>query len=82
MELNGKTRMTLTIAGAIAVLAAVFTAGVSFARLDSHVDNDALHETPMEKTNRINDRINLRLRPIEVQLDEINKKIDHLLSKE
>lgn len=87
-EFNGK-RITLTVAGVVAVLAAVFTAGINYHRVEAHVDDTVVHETPMAKTMRIDERIKFRIDPVLVQLsalqsdtDRIEKKLDRLLEKE
>lgn len=79
--LNGKTRMGFTIVGALAVLASVFTAGVNYRELSGHVEDTELHESVDAKNMRIDNRVVLRLAPIKVQLTEMNKKLDRLLSE-
>ncbi len=79
------TKITLSIGAVVAILAAVFSAGASSYRLTSHVDDPEIHETGEAKTKRIDERIDARIRlhlkPIEVKLEEMDDKIDRLLDE-
>ncbi len=77
--LNGKTKVGLSIAGVVAIAAAIFTAGGSYRAVMSHAEVEGIHETGEQMQPRIDERVRLHLKPIEVKLDEMDKKIDRLL---
>ena len=79
--MNGKAKIGLTIAGVLAILAAVFTAGGSYSSVTAHTEDKAIHEGAGQKERRIDERIRLHLRPMEVKLDQMDKKIDRLLDE-
>ena len=79
--MNGKTKVGLTITGAVAVLLSVFTAGMNYRELTGHIADKSTHESVDAKNHRIDERVVLRLEPIKVQLTEMNKKLDRLLSE-
>lgn len=79
--LNGKTQVTLTIAGVVAALSAMFSAGMAYQTLKQHTADKSVHESAKVKIERIDDRIRLHNRPIEVRLDEIDKKLEKLDTK-
>ena len=81
MQLNGKTQVTLTVAGVLAALSAMFSAGMAYQTLEQHTADKSVHESPKAKIERIDDRIRLHNRPIEVRLDEIDKKLEKLDTK-
>ena len=79
---NGRTKIVLGVGGALAILSAVFTAGMSYAQLAAHTKDAVRHESPAQKEARIDDRIKLNLEPIKVELRELNKKLDRLIAEE
>ena len=86
MTLNGKTRFSLTVAAALAIVSAVFVAGMSYRDVSKHVSavNGERHETAGTKIERIDRRIESAMKPIEKQLDNLaadGKKRDEQLAK-
>ncbi len=79
--LNGKTKVGISIAAVVAMAAAIFTAGGSYRAVTSHADVEGIHETGEQMHPRIDERVRLHLNPIEVKLNEMDKKIDRLLDE-
>jgi len=79
--MNGKAKIGLTIAGVLAILAAVFAAGGSYSSVTTHTEDKTIHEGARQKEKRIDERVKLHLRPMEVKLDQMDKKIDRLLDE-
>ena len=78
LQVNGKTKVA---AGVIAIAAASFAAGGSYRAVMSHAEAREIHETGEQMQPRIDERVQLHLKPIEVKLDEMDKKIDRLLDE-
>ena len=75
---NGNTKVALSIAGMLTLLGAVFAAGMSWSKVEAHAENTTIHESPEKKQQRIDDRIKLHLRPIDVRLESMDRKIDRI----
>ena len=81
MQVNGKTKVGLSIAGAIAILVTVFGMGVNWARIEGHIESKERHENGVEKSRRIDERIGFAVRPLEVKIDTVLIRQDRLDAK-
>jgi len=79
--MNGKFKIALSVGGILAVLAMTFNAGATWRSLDSHSTNPTIHQTRQQKERMIDERVNLLIAPMRVELREANKKLDRLLAK-
>ena len=82
MVSNGTTRIGLTIAGVIAAISVVFSAGIVYAKLTFHVEDEAIHTQTEGKYRMIDSRVEMRFGPrldaIDKHLKQIDNKLDWL----
>jgi len=76
--LNGNTKVAVSIGFALALIAGVWTAGASWSKVEDHAKDTVIHEGAATKEQRIDRRINLHLKSIDVRLDGMDKKIDRI----
>jgi hypothetical protein len=77
--MNGKLKVTLSIAGVIAMVSMVFYVGYTWAIISTHLTDIERHQTAREKELLVDERIALHLLPLRVEIREMNKKLDILL---
>lgn len=83
----------LRITAAVAIVGAIFTAGMSYRDVSRHVSgaNDERHETGEEKSARTDSKIEIAIKPIQKQLDalaaagvrrdeKLDKMMDYLIN--
>lgn len=78
--MNGKWKIGISLAGILSLLAVAFYSGATYSSLNHHLKRSDFHETRKQKEELIDGRIRLHLKPLEVQLDEMNKKLDLLVN--
>ena len=82
MPTNGTARLGLTVAGVLAAIGVIFSAGITYARLTIHVEDEDIHQGVTEKhqmiDKRTDERLGPRLEAIERQLMTMNQKLDSL----
>lgn len=86
MTVNGKTKLAIGITSILAVLAAVFTAGVNYRTMAAHVEDPRGHESQDIQEARIDSRIALHTLPLTVHnrscaanFNRLETKLDRMM---
>ena len=80
--MNGKLKVTLSIAGIVGLVAMLLSIGYNWALMDSHLEDAERHQSVREKEHLIDERVDLHLKPLRVELRLMNKKLDRLLEQQ
>jgi hypothetical protein len=79
--MNGKFKVGVSIAGILALLTITFYAGGTWTQLNNHVNRSDIHQGREIQERTIDGRIDPEIALIQLQLDEINKKLDRRLTE-
>jgi TolA-binding protein len=84
VDRNGDVRVSIIRIG-VAILALVVAMGaavtpalLAMGRVGAHIQDSQRHESASEKEARIDDRVDLHMKPIDVRLENMDEKIDEL----
>jgi len=78
MKVNGHIKVTLPIAVGsfgVGIITAAIWFGAAVERMEYHISNPAIHETERLKLTRIDDRVDLKLGPLLVEMREANRRL-------
>ena len=80
--MNGKLRIALSLAGILTTASVVFYVGYTWAVINSHMGDGERHQTARQKEELIDERVDLHLKPLRVELRLMNAKLDRLLDQQ